>query len=159
MKTGVRSQESGVGGWATFGLVTMIILCALCACSFLQPAEIPEGCENSFIINKIPNYREVDVLFQLANVQGIRQDLYTREQALKFLDDCEAMLESTTYSDLAIFVIAKIKWLNEHAGVEVLILSQYVTDAFNEPLPLDACDIDLLKKHIQKQRTLIKMLM
>jgi hypothetical protein len=122
------------------------------------PQEIPVGCENSVIVNQIPNYKEVDFVLKLANVQAIKGDLYTKSQALEVLDEFEAMLNSgVTYANFASLVMQRIGWVNESAGVEIFMLSEYV-GLFAKPFEIDPCDRDLLLKHIAKQKMYINMI-
>ena len=140
--------------------MSILAMLAFCfsACAFSpQPIEIPEGCENSIIMNKIGFYKEADFLLTLANVRALKEDAYTKEQVLDFFDDLTELLNTATYAELATFVLEKVKWVNENMGVEILILTEYGIDFLGNDLPIDQCDKELLLKHINKQRRYTQM--
>ena len=138
--------------------VVFCLVIPLFGCLESQPQVIPPGCEHSLIMRKIPDYRHVDILLQLANLEALKRHVYTKEQALDALKDIEAVLkdQSSTYAQLLSVVISKIRWVNEHAGSEIFILTQYF-QVFNSDRVIDPCDRDLLLKHLSKQKTVILM--
>jgi len=139
-------------------VVFLFGLLFLTGCFNAQPQVPPPGCEHSLIVQKIPNYRNVDILLQIANLEALKQRVYTKEQALDALDDIEKVLkdENATYSQLLSVVVSKVNWVNEHAGAELFILSQYF-EIFKSNQKIDPCDRDLLLAHLAKQRAVILM--
>jgi len=128
------------------------------ACVTTTPPPVPDNCQNSIIMNKIPEWKEVDILLQLGNLEALKNDVYTKQQALDAITDLENILKdpNATYADFLVLAINKIRWVNEHAGAEVFIVSQYFND-FNKNIVIDPCDRDILMKHLMKQRKVVAL--
>jgi hypothetical protein len=114
---------------------------------------------NSFILEKLPNYRSLDVMLQLANLEALkRTSLWNKEKAENLITWMENQLTTPglTYADLIGALLPRIEAINELVGEEVYILAQYIP-ALNQPLAITSCDLVLIKRHLAKQRRVILM--
>ena len=60
----------------------------------------------------------------------------------------------TTYAELVLYVIAKAKIANHLAGSVVFILGPDL-EGLSSPLPINECDVALVRAHLAKQRMLL----
>lgn len=139
-------------------LVLVVLVTLFLGCSTTNV--IPPGCENSVILKQVPNAKEVDLLLKLANVQAVKQNLYTKSEALAAIESIETVLqnESITYADLAAQVLRYVDGANEKAGIEIFLIVDYIQGFKSQPIQIDQCDRDLLFKHLQQQRTYLGLL-
>lgn len=139
-------------------LMVLLPLLLVCSCAH-RPATVPEGCENSLIVQEIPDYRQVDVILQTANLLAAKRDLYTHVQALEAVEALEKLIkDGVTYVGLVSAVSALTDTVNSLSSAEVFVLSQYF-DMFSDrgASPLDPCDKRLLLAHLAKQRRLLEL--
>lgn len=140
-------------------LVLIVLAVMLClGCTTTNP--IPPGCESSVILKQIPNAKEVDLLLKLANVQAVKQNLYTKSEALAAIESIETVLleKNITYADLAGQVLRYVDGANQRAGIEIFLIVDYIQGFKSEVVQIDKCDRDLLLKHLQQQRTYVGLL-
>lgn len=126
--------------------------------SSLTTNTIPTGCENSLIYKTIPNVKAVDAILQIANLEAIKYDAWKVEEAKGVVQAMLDLLnqENLTYSSFIQYAVANVKWLNENVATESVIVINYI-DELNKPLPIDHCDIELLKTHLKHQQMVIVM--
>lgn len=139
------------------GMKMLLLLPLLVAvgCAFTQPSTICETDKPSLICKRLSNPEQADVLLQVANIQGLKNDVYSGEEALKFLDFCEQLInKSTTYFDMTNY----ISNVFDDYELEVLILSRYMPKLAVD-IPITNYDRQLLLAHIQHQREVISMYM
>ena len=60
----------------------------------------------------------------------------------------------TTYAELVLYVIAKAEIANHLAGSVVFILGPDL-EGLSSPLPINECDVALVRAHLAKQRMLL----
>lgn len=135
---------------------TMVLLIALVftfmGCSYIQTSKVCETEQKSLICEKIPHPEQAGILLQIANITALKKDAYSAEQAFKFLDDVESFLkEADTYGNACRWIANEM----DKYDLEVLILSGYI-DILNIPETITEYDRELLLKHIERQRALIK---
>jgi hypothetical protein len=145
------------------GVILGLVLLVACATTTNTGTTYPSSCVkqadgtwNSVILNKIPDPQSVDIMLQLANLEAIKQDVWTKDQAEQLLTwiETQLTLPDITFSTLIAQVLPMVTQLNNVAGAEVYLISQYVT-ALNVPLPISACDKELIRAHLAKQRTIL----
>lgn len=139
--------------------ILSIVILTLTACTsgpFVPPVEC-EG-QPSLILEKFPDPRGLDkalLSVQLAAMTQIKG--YEKKDAIQVLNDIEdriTNIEKATYADLVGLVTSKLKIANSLAGGVVFIIGQDL-DVLSEPVPISACDMALVRKHLAKQKALI----
>lgn len=109
--------------------------------------------EKSLICEKIHNPEQADLLLQIANVEALKNEVYTAEQAISFLNEAEVFLQEVrTYPALAQWLASNIK----EYQLEALVLSGYMTTFQNVDLPIYDFDRHLLLEHIKRQKRLVQ---
>lgn len=139
----------------------LVVLCALFMCSCASRQIVPPaGCENSILYSQLGNQLlEVDAILKVANVVAIKEDVYTRAQALNAIDNLILVLNSNpSYLDFGMMVWEMVEDVNQTTRIEVLLVSEYLLESFNSPIPIDPCDKDLIVLHLEKQKRLIMLL-
>jgi len=119
----------------------------------------PAGCEQSVLYDKIPNLKEVDLLLKIGVIEVVKKKPQLKTSILNGLNELDRLLSSPvppTYVDLLAVVTKDIAWINDQAGIEILILSEYA-GVFSQPIQIFPCDISLLREHIKKQIFYIDM--
>lgn len=152
-------NEKKNSGFGLILILSMILLVWFSGCKYSELAGSnteDDLCQNdeSLLKELIPDLKTSDVLFQLANHQAMKKNLYTKAQVESVFDEVEKYLlanNKITGQDMYTYAVEKIRWLRENAGEEIIILSQ-LAPKFNVPRPITACDRALLLKHIQHQR-------
>ena len=138
-------------------VVVCLVFCMLgCAGTDVTPRV---GCENSLILKQIPDVKGVDFLLRLANVEALRHGLYTKSEALEVIAKLEELTNSkyVTYADLAAEVIKYVDWVNEHAGVEVFMIMDYLNGFKDVAVTINDCDRDLFIDHLERQKFYVNM--
>ena len=127
-----------------------VILPFLAACASTPPAM--EGCEDAFLIKNYDYYKTGSLVIKVGNIQAIKKDVYTKEQAMEVFNEVEIMLKdpNTTYVAFSLYVTNKIKWVNEHAGVEVFILADFLIDMESNTGKINPCDAEIMLKDVSK---------
>lgn len=142
--------------------ILAIVLSTFGCSKYLQvkedPCTVPESagsilCDN---FNKIGiSAYDADLFFKLANVELIKHNVYTKEAAVGFLNDLDNMLENTTYSNFAAYVISKINNMNNDYGMEIAIVMDYMNRFKGIEVPINSYDVYLIKQHIKNQKALL----
>lgn len=137
-------------------IAALIFICILLAgCASMPQSKVCETGEPSLICETIPSPETADILLQIANLEAVKHDVYTGEQAIRFLEDCESFLVSVdTYGDLCRWLAVKVNKLN----IEILVLSGYL-DTLNVAMPISNYDRGLLQNHIDQQRNVLLLYM
>ena len=138
-------------------IVAVVIGFGLIGCT-PSTVNIPTGCENSLIYKSVPDVKATGVILQLANLEALKNNVWKASEAKGIINGLLDMLnmENITYATFIQQAVANVKWLNENVAAETVIIINYV-DALNKPIPIDKCDIGLLKTHLQKQLSVIAM--
>lgn len=134
----------------------LVLLVSVMGCAHMEKSSVCDTEQESLICDKIPQPENADILLQLANVQMLKEEAYSAEDALNFLDMCESFLseETVTYAGM-------VRWLStkmEDYSLEIFVLSGYV-ETLQIPQTLTDFDRNLLLSHIEHQRNLIKAYM
>lgn len=124
-------------------------------CAHMQPSSVCDTDKQSLICEKIPQPEHADIALQLVNVRALKNDQYTAQEVLDFLNTCEAFLEEDiTYGKF-------VKWLGayvEDVELEVVILSNYLS-VLKVDTPISEYDRMLLQEHIERQKEVVQMYM
>ena len=139
-------------------LITLLVALLLTACA-PKPFTPPPECVgvSSFILEHSQDPAALDKglliisMLALEKVKG-----YTVEDAERVLDQIDDMLveSNTTYAELVLYVIAKAKIANHLAGSVIFILGPDL-EGLSSPLPINQCDVALIRAHLAKQRMLL----
>lgn len=133
-------------------LVLAVLLLSV-GCAHMQPSSVCDTEQESLICENIPQPENADILLQLANARLLKSETYSAEEALNFLDMCESFLtkDAVSYEGLAQWLVTKM----DEYSLEVFVLSGYVS-TIRSPQMISDYDRQLLLKHIEHQRNLIK---
>jgi len=138
--------------------ITMIIS----SCAGLNNNVIPDGCENSLIYKEAAKLgvtpQLIGTIFQLANLELIKNDVVAKADISQFLDDVESLLDrdQTTYLDVVNMVVSRVSEIQDQFGPEVIVLITAFSQQLSEPIPIDDCDRQLLLQHIEDQRRVLE---
>ena len=138
----------------------LIVLLLLSACA-PRPFSPPAVCVDnpSFILETAPDPAALDkglLIVNLAALQTIKG--YTTADANEVLDQIEGLLDRTdaTYLELTTYILQKADIANALAGSVIFIVGDDL-QTLSSPLPVNACDIELIRRHLAKQRMLISL--
>ncbi len=141
--------------------VCVLTICVLSGCigGFTAQDEricdptINAGADQSVICSTI-SPSSADFSLMLANLEGIKNNLWTREAAVSFFNEVERILDANnTWLSLTRHIINRLDILREDMGVEIIFLSSYINlPEFNSDMIISEYDKYLLKTHIKHQR-------
>lgn len=128
------------------------------ACTTLTVTK-PSGCEGS-LIWKASEYTGLtpDVstaLVKLANARFLRAQVYSPEYINVFLVEVDTILGQSgdiTYADLVNIVSSHIGWLKANLSDEVSMIAVVFGDYLSQKVPIDSCDLEILRKFIAEQK-------
>lgn len=134
--------------------VALVSIMFVTGCATTQPSQICLGhTEDSLICQHIPNPLQADVVLRIANLEAIKNDVYTRQQAYDAINYIEDVVKTTnTYSDLLLVVNKYIK----NMGPEILIVTSSFEE-LNKTLPISDYDRKLILIHLERQKEIIKL--
>jgi len=138
--------------------ITLLVALLLTACS-PKPFTPPPECVgvSSFILEHSQDPAALDKGLLLINMIALEKVKgYTVKDAEVVLDQIDEMLVAaeTTYAELVVYVIAKAKIANPLAGSVIFILGPDL-EGLSSPLPINKCDVALIRAHLAKQRMLL----
>lgn len=107
----------------------------------------------SMIEQYIPDLRAANTLLKLSVYEVSRLQSVQKKDIVKFLDEAEAMAASTTtYSGFASYVLAKVKFIQQSMGAEVMIAGDYLITFQATATPISARDVCYIKYQIADTR-------
>ena len=123
-------------------------------CGLNQNVSVPEDCGGSLIYRLIPNPQQTGVFLRMGNLVLIDKGVYTAAQAVEAIEKIREKLDepSITYAILSAYVDKEISPYFVLIGELVLQFSAF-------DIPIDECDIKLLKKHLVEQEAIAKLRM
>lgn len=129
-------------------------------CAIFQGTPVPEECQDSILRSNYEYYKAGALVLNLGNIQALEDNNYTKEQALVVFEEIDTMLKNseTTYVELATFILGKIKWVNDNAGVKVFILADFLLDMQNNMAKIHPCDLELMLTDLAKLRMYTNMM-
>ena len=108
----------------------------------------------SMIEQYIPDLRAANTLLKLSVYEVSRLKAVQKKDIVKLLDEAEAMASSTTtYSGFATYVMAKVKFVQENMGAEVMIAGDYLVTFQDTATPISAKDVCYIKYQIADTRS------
>ena len=139
-------------------LITLLVALLLTACA-PKPFTPPPECVgvSSFILEHSQDPAALDKGLLLINMLALEKVKgYTVQDAEVVLDQIDGMITQldTTYAELVLYIIAKAKIANHLAGSVVFILGPDL-EGLSSPLPINECDVALVRAHLAKQRMLL----
>jgi len=108
----------------------------------------------------------ISMTLQVVNMASLEKNLYTAQEANKFVDVVIADLEKVkaskgkivvSYLDAVNYVNAKYKLLSSATQAAFIIIAPSALTEQEIKIPLSEYDIDLLLKHLAKQKILISV--
>ena len=138
--------------------IAMLVAVLLTAC-VPKPFTPPPACVgvSSFILEHSQDPAALDKGLLLINMLALEKVKgYTVQDAEVVLDQIDGMITQldTTYAELVLYIIAKAKIANHLAGSVVFILGPDL-EGLSSPLPINECDVALVRAHLAKQRMLL----
>ena len=95
-----------------------------------------------------------DFALMLANLEGIKNKIWTKAQAVEFFNDVESMVNTGgTWMSLTQWVMKRVTLIRDTFGVEIVFLSTYLElPEFAQGGLISEYDKYLLLQHIKHQR-------
>jgi len=142
-------------------IIAAVSVLALVGCAGvdLKESSICSGVtpEESLICQKIPNPEMVSSALLAANYGAIKADAYSKDAALKVIDELEAVVDAGGISYM--YVIAKVSELlaADEAAAVLIILSPNIS-LLESPITITPFDQKLLKAHLTYQRQIVSII-
>ena len=140
-------------GIALLCLSAVVLMFGCAGVNFVPPDEC-QGAD-SLILKRIPDPQGASFILQVANLELLKHNAYSRKQALETIKTLQDFVDlDVTYADMVAYVMSKFVDFNHEYGGEILLASEYLR-VLNEPLPISSCDKALIKIHLEKQKRLV----
>jgi hypothetical protein len=138
------------------------LMFAVVGCTVSQDQVRPEGCEDSMIYDYFPNPTVVDTTVKLAVFTIADEMPELKEPILKTIDVIADVLSwdkgGMDYKAFAAIVIEEVGWLQEHAGVQMLIIADALTSQmFELEIPMLPCDRTFILNHLAELKLYVQM--
>ena len=143
-------------------IVVACLMLVMVGCTVSQDQVRPEGCEDSMIYDYFPNPTLVDTTVKLAIYTIADEMPELKAPILKTIDVIIDLLswntEGMDYKAFAAIVIEEVGWLQDHAGVQMLIIADAVgSQMFELEIPILPCDRDFILKHLAELKLYVLM--
>jgi hypothetical protein len=101
----------------------------------------------------------VGAVFQLADLELIKNNVVAKEDVEQFLNDVQTLLDKdkTTYLDVMTMIVARVKVIQKNFGPEAMLLFTTFANQLSKPIPIDPCDRAMFLQHIADQRKVLEM--
>ena len=141
----------------TLGLCFCLQACSM-ADILTSAAQRPAGCEQSIIYDHLPAPQLSGAVILIAVSELARSQPKVQPYILGAIDAVLKLLEDDqlTYVELASATVQQVAWVNQYFGNRFLAYSE-ILSAFDRPIPLYACDRDLIRAHLTKQRVMLQL--
>lgn len=107
----------------------------------------------SYLEQYIPDLKATNTVLKLSVYEVSKLDDISKKDIIKVLDEAEAIInKSGTWSELATYLMAKVKFLQDKYGPEIIILGDDWLPYTYIKTPIPPKDICYLKYHLQEQR-------
>jgi hypothetical protein len=141
-------------------LLPIAFIFVLSSCATSQICAKPEAvdsliCPTLAKVNMTPE--SANLMFKLANIELLRNNVYAKADVLKFFDNVESVLDVDTYSQLVQYMLFEIAGINSAYAIEFLLITEALTQFQTINLPISDFDKGLLKAHIAQQRSLLTL--
>ena len=152
-------------GFSSVGLLMVVMLMAfggmmLTGCgkgSVISNWTPPAVCQNSTdsLLMKLPEPHLISTGLVYANVKLAQKYGYGPE-VVAVLDDINARLvDGLTGHDFLEMVSARVATLNTQYALELMLVAEAVN--LDVPIPLSACDLELIRLHLERQKSMLKL--
>jgi hypothetical protein len=107
-----------------FGMLMILFFLFGCAGVKTQaPVAVCQEFPGDSLIEKyIPDLRTANTLIKLSIYEVSKLSKVKKEDIVKFLDEADALASKTTYNEMALYLMAKVKWIKENMGRKSLSL-------------------------------------
>ena len=142
---------------ATKRLIVMLAMAALVfGCAGIKTTALVTVCQefpgNSLIEKYFPDLRSANTLIKLSLYEVSKLAKVKKETIVKILDETEALADKATYADFAVYVGAKVKFIQENMGPEIAIIGDGLIPFQGVQTPISARDRCYIKYQIQEDR-------
>ena len=142
-------------------LITLSCFAILASCTATSRICMTPAATDSLICPTLAKVsltpESANLMFKLTNIELIRADAYATDDALKFFDSVERLLETDTYSELAQYMLFEIASLNKKYQLEIMLVTQSFEVFQNLKIPIIEFDKSMLRTHIAQQRQLLAL--
>lgn len=137
-----------------FCVICALLVVASCAGVKVQaPVTVCQEFPGDSLIEKyIPDLRTANTLIKLSIYEISKLGKVKKEQIVKVLDEADALADKATYNEFFVFVAAKVKWIRENIGPELVIIGDDLVAFQNVPTPISARDRCYIKYQINEDR-------
>lgn len=144
--------------------IAILTIVFMAGCAGKSTYNPPEGCidahgnvKQSVILEHIDHPAETAIALKLATGTAVQQATPAHiKEAIKIIGITHSMLEDSSYSGVAGFLIQEITGLESEYSAQLMIVTQYAQDMVDIDLPIYECDKVLLKKHFREQIRLLR---
>lgn len=137
-----------------FVLLAMVALLVSCAGVKVNPpiTVCQEFPGDSLIEKYIPDLRSANTLIKLSLYEVSKLGKVKKEEIVRVLDEADQLADKATYNDFFIYVSAKVKFIRENIGPELIIIGDDLIVFQNVNLPISARDRCYIKYQIAEDR-------
>ena len=143
-------------------IVVAFLVTVGCSAKFLRIGPEYSVCKDapaeSLICKYFDEPETQDLILKVANYEILKYHVFSVEDVGNFFDEMEAYLvEPISYAEAFAFISGQIKEIREYIGGEIILLSEFAGVFQDEALPVSDFDRILLLKHIENQRSTIRL--
>lgn len=110
-------------------------------------------CEDAIIPKLVKDPKTTSLGLRLANTTAITTGLYSAQEAYLVIVAVEKFADTAkSYATLAAYILNKVAAENQKAGVAVFVT--LVSEFADNQSPINACDLAILRLHLEKQKAL-----
>ena len=145
--------------WSIPSICWMFIIVSAAGCA--APPAPPAGCEQSAIYQVAARMHTtpqmIGALFQVGNIELIKSRPESKSEIVQFLNELDVALndDTLTYLDLVVLIQVRIRNMQEQYGPEIMILLTTFANQLAQPIVMDHCDLEMIRKHISDQLTIL----
>jgi len=152
-------------GFSKVGMLGLIMLMAfggmmLTGCgkvSVISNWTPPAVCQNSTdsLLMKLPEPHLISTGLVYANVKLAQKYGYGPEVVAVLNDINARLVDGLTGHDFLEMVSARVATLNTQYALELMLVAEAVN--LDVPIPLSACDLELIRLHLERQKSMLKL--
>lgn len=142
-------------------VVGIIALGFICSCTTLKGVKSPSApvtvCDSfpgdSLIEKYIPDLRTANTIIKLSIYEISKLDQVKKKDIVKILDEVENLANSsTTYNQMFVYLMSKIKYIRENMGAEIVIAGDDLIAFQDVATPISQKDICYIKYQVKEDR-------
>jgi uncharacterized ubiquitin-like protein YukD len=103
---------------------------------------------DSLIEKYVPDLRTASTLIKLSVYEVSKLKQVQKEDIVKVLYEAQALSEKSTYNDFAIYLMSKVKWIQNNMGPEIAIIGNDLLSFENVTTPISPKDQCYIKYQI-----------